>query len=81
MPDNILCPCGARFCASLGKYGCPNCLGETMTDRPPPRTRDVRVRLSAEEKALVEALAREERLTVSDLIRERLGLPLMVSTA
>ena len=52
-----------------------------MTDRPQPRTLDVRVRLSAGEKAQVEALAREERLTVSDLIRERLGLPLMVSTA
>jgi hypothetical protein len=50
-----------------------------MTDRPQPRTLDVRVRLTAEEKAQVEALAREERLTVSDLIRERLGLPLMVA--
>jgi hypothetical protein len=51
----------------------------THNPTTPPRTLDVRVRLSAEEKAHVEALAREERLTVSDLIRERLGLPILVA--
>jgi hypothetical protein len=49
----------------------------------PPRTRtlDVRVRLSADEKRAVQAIARAARLTVSDLIRERLGLVPLVATA
>lgn len=46
---------------------------------PKPRTRDVRLRVNEAEKREVERIAREERLTVSDLIRERLGLPLIVA--
>ena len=28
----IKCKCGHAFPESLGKYGCPNCEGETMTE-------------------------------------------------
>jgi uncharacterized protein (DUF1778 family) len=47
---------------------------------PEPRTLDLRLRVTASEKRSVEAMARAERLTVSDFIRERIGLPLTVET-
>lgn len=41
--DTINCTCGHAFPAELGKYGCPNCEGETPVDAKDYRlTRDLR---------------------------------------
>ena len=49
-----------------------------MTDFYAARTLDVRIKVTAAEKRVIHAIAQARQLTVSDLIRGYLALPLRV---
>jgi len=52
-----------------------------MREATAPRTLDLRVKVTPAEKAQIKAEGQRLQLTVSDLIRERLSLPLRVGEA